>query len=54
MTILNPWKFVFGFIKTFGTYSVILAIEFLFDIENLFIGKQDFVVCVFWNLFSNF
>ncbi len=45
MTLLNPWDFVFGFIITFDLYVVIVAIEFLLDIENLFIGKQVNDVC---------
>ncbi len=51
---LNTWDFVFGLKTMFGIYTVILAIEFLLDIENLFIRKQDLVINVFWNLFSNF
>ncbi len=35
-------------------YIVILVIEFLFDFENSFIGKQDSVACIFLkNIFSN-
>ncbi len=39
MTDLNPWGFVFALITTFGIYMGILVIEFLLEIENLFIGK---------------
>ncbi len=49
----NAWDFVFGFVTTFGIYMFILAIVLL-NIENIFIGKQDSVVWVFWNLLSNF
>ncbi len=54
MTSLNPWDFVFGLVTTFVIYVVILAIEFLLHIENLFIGKQDSVVWVFLEHFYNF
>ncbi len=52
MTILNHWGIVFSLTTTFGKHVVILAIEFLLDTENLFIGKQNLVV--FSEFFSNF
>ncbi len=48
MTTLNLWDFFFGFITTFGIYVAILVIKFLLDIENLFSGEQDSVVCGFF------
>ncbi len=51
MTSLNPWDFVLGLITTFGINEVILAIEFLLDIENLFIDTQDAAMHIFFGTF---
>ncbi len=50
----EPLGFCLQLITTFGIYVFILVIEFLFNVVNVFIDKQDLMVCVFWNLFGNF
>ncbi len=39
MTSLSTWDFVIRLTTTSSIYVAILAVEFLLDIENFFIGK---------------